>query len=91
MKSVKVKIQNKLGLHARPAMTFAERASGFSSEITVRRVDSQETVDGKSIMQILMLAGTMGTELVISADGQDAGDALKSLKALVEAKFEEDE
>ena len=91
MKSVKVKIQNKLGLHARPAMTFAEKASGFSSEITVRRVDSQETVDGKSIMQILMLAGTMGTKLIISADGQDAREALDSLKALVDAGFEEEE
>ncbi|MDG2031825.1 MAG: HPr family phosphocarrier protein [Phycisphaerales bacterium] len=91
MKKVTVKIKNKLGLHARPAMTFAEKAAEFSSDITVRRSDSDSTVDGKSIMQILMLAGTMGTELVISADGQDAGDALKTLKALVEARFEEDE
>lgn len=91
MKKVKVKIKNKLGLHARPAMTFAEKAAEFSSDITVRRSDSNNTVDGKSIMQILMLAGTMGTELVISADGQDAGDALKTLKALVEARFEEED
>jgi phosphocarrier protein HPr len=91
VKSVKVKIQNKLGLHARPAMTFAEKASGFSSEITVRRVDSQETVDGKSIMQILMLAGTKGTELEIRADGPDASDALAALKTLVDVHFEEED
>ena len=72
-------------------MTFAEKASEFSSEITVRRSDSKDAVDGKSIMQILMLAGTMGTVLVISAVGEDAGPALKSLKALVDAGFEEEE
>ncbi len=91
MKRVKVKIKNKLGLHARPAMTFAEKAAEFSAEITVRRADSKDTVDGKSIMQILMLAGTMGTELEISAKGDDAGPALKTLKALVDAGFEEEE
>ena len=91
MQSVKVKILNKLGLHARPAMTFAERASEFTSSITVRRSDSDEAVDGKSIMQMLMLAGTMGTELEIVADGDDADDALNALRTLVNARFEEDE
>ncbi len=91
MKSVKVKIRNKLGLHARPAMTFAEKASQFSSTIKVRRCDSSESVDGKSIMQILMLAGTKGTELEISADGEDASTALAALKTLVKDKFEEED
>ena len=91
MKSVKVKILNKLGLHARPAMTFAEKASEFSSAIVVRRTDSNDTVDGKSIMQILMLAATCGTELEISAEGEDAKAALAALKTLVKSRFEEDE
>ena len=52
-------------------MTFVERASGFAAEVTVRRTDSEETVDGKSIMQMLMLAGTCGTEIEIAADGAD--------------------
>lgn len=91
MKSVRTKIRNKLGLHARPAMTFAEKASEFSSAIKVRRADSNDPVDGKSIMQILMLAGTMGTELEITADGADADEALAALEALVAAGFEEDE
>ena len=91
MKSVKVKILNKLGLHARPAMTFAEKASEFSSDIVVRRTDSTDTVDGKSIMQILMLAATCGTELEIQADGDDAKASLAALKALVKSRFEEDE
>ncbi len=91
MQSVKVKILNKLGLHARPAMTFAEKAGEFTSTITVRRCDSDEGVDGKSIMQMLMLAGTMGTELEIVAEGDDADDALVALRALVNSRFEEEE
>lgn len=91
MQSVKVKILNKLGLHARPAMTFAEKAGEFTSSITVRRSDSTDEVDGKSIMQMLMLAGTMGTELEIIAEGDDASDALEALRSLVNARFEEEE
>ncbi len=91
MKSVKVKILNKLGLHARPAMTFTEKAKEFSSTITVRRMGSEESVDGKSVMQMLMLAGTMGTELEILADGDDAKEALAALGTLVNSRFDEDE
>ena len=72
-------------------MTFAEKASEFTSSISVRRCDSGDEVDGKSIMQMLMLAGTMGTELEIIAKGDDASRALESLAALVNDKFEEDE
>lgn len=91
VQSVKVKILNKLGLHARPAMTFTEKAKEFSSTISVRRLGSDETVDGKSVMQMLMLAGTMGTELEILADGDDAKDALAALGSLVNARFDEEE
>lgn len=86
-----VAISNKLGLHARPAMTFAESAGRFASVIRVRRSDSDDSVDGKSIMQLLMLAGTKGTELVITAEGADATDALKELVRLVNAGFDDDE
>ena len=72
-------------------MTFAEKASEFTSTITVRRIDSENSVDGKSIMQILMLAATCGTELEISAEGEDAKASLAGLKALVKSRFEEDE
>ena len=91
MERCKVEILNKLGLHARPAMTFAERAAEFSSAIAVRRLDSGESVDGKSIMQMLMLAGTMGTKLEITASGDDATEAIKALEGLVNARFLEDE
>ena len=90
MPTKKVSITNDLGLHARPAMTFAECAGGFSSDIKVRRADGGDLVDGKSIMQLLMLAGTKGTELEIIAEGDDAKTALTELARLVKAGFDED-
>ena len=90
MQMKKVAISNKLGLHARPAMTFAECASRFSADIKVGREDSKELVDGKSIMQLLMLAGTRGTMLEIHADGPDAQDAITELTRLLDAGFDED-
>ncbi len=91
MRSVQTTIVNRLGLHARPAMAFVEEASRFSADITVRKCGDGETVDGKSILQMLMLAGTCGTVIEITADGGDADDALLALVRLVEAKFGEDE
>ncbi len=90
MLTARVVISNTLGLHARPAMTFVETASRFGSAITVRRADSEERVDGKSIMQMLLLAGTCGTELEISADGADETEALAGLVALVQRRFDEE-
>lgn len=91
MERCTVKIMNKLGLHARPAMTFAEKANEYTATISVRRVDSEDMVDGKSIMQMLMLAGTMGTKLELTAEGDDASEALEALKTLVNGKFDEEE
>jgi phosphocarrier protein len=91
MRSVQTTIVNRLGLHARPAMAFVEEASRYSADITVRKCGDGETVDGKSILQMLMLAGTCGTVIEITADGGDADDALSALVRLVEAKFGEDE
>ena len=91
MRSAQATIVNKLGLHARPAMTFVEEASRFIAEITVRKCCEGETVDGKSILQMLMLAGTCGTLIEITADGTDENDALAALVRLVELRFGEDE
>jgi len=88
---VKVKIRNRLGMHARPAMEFVETASGFGCEISVCRGDApDEKVDGKSIMQVMMLAATQGTELVIEAAGADAKAACDRLVRLVESGFDEE-
>jgi phosphocarrier protein len=88
--SAKVVIANRLGLHARPAMMFVEAAMKFKAEITVRRVDQDEAVDGKSIMQMMMLAATQGTELEITARNDDCEQAIKDLVALVKGRFQED-
>jgi phosphocarrier protein HPr len=81
-------IVNRLGLHARPAMTFVDLASTFTSEVKVRKADTE--VDGKSIMQMMMLAASKGSELEITASGADAEKACTALKALVDGGFEEE-
>ncbi|MBX3359241.1 MAG: HPr family phosphocarrier protein [Phycisphaeraceae bacterium] len=89
--SVKVTIVNRLGLHARPAMCFVDAASAFTCSVTVSRPGpGGTTVDGKSIMQMMMLAATKGTELDITCDGDDAQAACELLKKLVESGFEEE-
>ncbi len=86
--SAKVQITNKLGLHARPAMSFVDAASAFKASVLVKRTEQE--VDGKSIMQMMMLAATRGTELEIIADGEDADAALAALVKLVQSGFDED-
>ena len=83
-----VKIQNRLGMHARPAMLFAEIAGKFAARITVAHQDS-EPVDAKSIMQLMMLAATKGTVLTIDAQGDDADSAISELVDLVSSGFNE--
>lgn len=86
--SARVSIRNRLGLHARPAMAFVDVASGFDSDIHVLK--GPQTVDGKSIMQVMMLAATQGTELEIRACGADADAAVKALCDLIQRGFEEE-
>ena len=77
-----LEIKNSDGLHMRPAMKFVDLANGFDSDITVSSADTD--VDGKSIMQITMLAATCGTKLRIKAKGPDARKAIEALRELVE-------
>jgi len=84
-----VKISNRLGLHARPATMFAETAGRYQSDIEIRR-DNGEAIDGKSVMQMLMLAATNGTELTIQATGPDAEQAVQALRELIHSGFDED-
>jgi phosphocarrier protein HPr len=83
-----VTILNRLGLHARPAMALVDTANSFAADIRVSK--GAQTVDAKSIMQVMMLAATKGTQLNIEATGPDAEDALAAIKALVERKFDEE-
>ena len=77
-----VQIRNAAGLHMRPAMQFVDVANQFDSDIMVS--NDETVVDGKSIMQMSMLAATCGTKLRIKAEGQDAERALEALRQLVE-------
>lgn len=83
-----VTIINRLGLHARPAMTFVDAAQGFACSVKVTK--EELTVDGKSIMEMMMLAATKGTKLDICCEGDDAEDCLGSLEKLVSDGFGED-
>ncbi len=88
--SATVKIINRLGMHARPAMIFAEAAQEFDADITIRRTDQPSPVDAKSIMQLMMLAATEGTELEIKASGSDAEPSVQRLVELVQSGFNEE-
>ena len=82
-------IINKLGLHARAATKFVTLASRFACDIQVQRIG--RTVNGKSIMGIMMLAAAKGTSIEVVADGSDERAALEALEALVADRFEEAE
>ena len=85
MCEVEVEVKNADGLHMRPAMQFVDVASIFKCDITVS--NSENSVDGKSIMQMSMLAATCGTNLKIRAEGADAQQAVDTLRKLVEEKM----
>jgi len=90
-----IKVSNKLGLHARPAMQFVDLANQFKSQIMVTKppIDGEEAgeADGKSVMQMIILAATEGTPLKIIAEGEDAELAVQKLAQLFEDKFGEGE
>ena len=83
-----VKITNKLGMHARPAMLLAEIAGKYRAEIKIGH-NAHSPVDAKSIMQLMMLAATMGTTLNITAEGDDANQAITEIELLVKSGFNE--
>ena len=85
----RTKIINTNGLHARPATRFAEVANKFNSEIFVK-TENKEEVNGKSIIDLLTLGAKRGTELLITADGEDKEIALDALEGLVNDGFDED-
>lgn len=82
-------IVNSRGLHARAAAKFVKTASAFQSEITIKKGARQ--ANGKSIMGILTLAAPKGTQVLVSADGSDAEQALSALVALINQGFDEEE
>ncbi len=83
----KLVIQNELGIHVRPASLFARTAGKFNSTIMVRK--GEQCVDGKSIMQLLMLGALQGAEIVVEAEGDDSDEAVAALEEVVQNNFGE--
>ena len=81
-------VLNRLGIHARPAALFVKIAGKFASQISVEK--DGETINGKSIMGLMMLAAAQGSKLTLTADGADAAAAVAALEDLFQKKFNED-
>jgi len=81
-------IKNKFGLHARPSASFVQAASHFRSDIVVEK-DGQ-VADGKSILDLMMLAAGQGTRITVKANGDDADEALSAIGDLIDGQFGED-
>lgn len=88
MERREVVICNQRGLHARAAARFVKLAEQFEAEIWVER--EGQSVSGRSIMGLMMLAAGPGSPILLSASGRDAADAIAALARLVESKFDED-
>lgn len=89
MLNKEITIVNKLGLHARAAAKFVSLASGFDSEIALSR--NGKTVNGKSIMGVMMLAAGCGSTVELHAEGNDEALAIRELETLIADRFGEDE
>ena len=83
----KIIIKNKLGLHIRAAAKFVDIANQYSVKIEVRH--ENKTINGKSIMALIMLAAKQGTQLELIASGKDASKTIVALSALVDNHFGE--
>jgi phosphocarrier protein HPr len=89
MISKELTIVNKLGLHARAAAKFVSLASSFNSEIHV--VKDEKSVNGKSIMGVMMLAASQNSKITVNIEGEDERLALEKIQNLIAERFGEDE
>lgn len=87
MPTATVTIVNKLGLHARAAAKFVNLAKTFSSTVSLTKEGNE--VDGKSIMNVMLLAAPLGSDLTLTVEGEDAQGAFESLLELVNDGFGE--
>jgi phosphotransferase system HPr (HPr) family protein len=89
MREARVTVENRLGLHARAAAQLVKLSNSFKSSIKVTRQDNSAVADGKSILSILTISASVGTRLVIEADGEDEQQAIREIKDLFSRKFGE--
>jgi phosphocarrier protein HPr len=88
MISARAQITNKRGLHARASAKIVEAAARFQSEVTI--IKDGQRVNARSIMGLMMLAASMGSEIDLEAEGPDAEAAMTAMLALIEVKFGEE-
>ena len=84
-----IEILNKLGLHARAAAKLVQCAGRFASHVEIER--RGQSVNGKSIMGVMMLAASQGTRIRVEASGEDEDDAMAAIEALIGDRFGESE
>jgi len=84
-----IEIINKLVMHARAAAQFVQLASSFASHIEIEK--DKRRVNGKSIMGVMMLAASKGSQITLYADGEDEEESMSSLEKLINNRFNEEE
>ena len=89
MMEVTLAVRNELGLHARAAARLVRTANRFQSNLRLERIDGSASADAKSILNVLMLAASGGTELRAIAEGRDEAEAIAALSGLFEDGFGE--
>lgn len=89
MREIQITLINKLGLHARASAKFVSTAARFQSQLEV--IKDQQTINGKSIMSVMMLAAKLGTNLTLRMNGPDEKDMEQALVALIQDRFHEAE
>lgn len=89
MTSRDITIQNSVGLHARPATFFIQKANSYKSSVWVEKDDRK--VNAKSLLGVLSLGIVKGMTVTIAADGPDENEALDGLSALIDSDFSEEE
>ncbi len=87
--SKNIEIINKLGMHARAAAQFVQLASSFASHIEIEK--DKRRVNGKSIMGVMMLAASKGSEITLYTNGEDEEESMSKLEELINNRFNEDE
>lgn len=88
MYSETIVVENKTGLHARPAAAFVQAAMKFKSNITIEKESKQ--ANAKSMLALLSVGASMGSKVTITAEGEDENEAVKALTDLIRSKFGEE-
>ena len=89
MPQVSITIQNKLGLHARAANKLVDITTQFASVVSIEY--NSKSIDGKSIMSVMLLAAAKGSELIITTEGRDEAEAMNAITQLINNLFDEGE